>query len=146
MPEPILQLQPNTFLGTANPIDDMIAMTAALIGGQGDPEAEALALKYLDRASDRMNGKGVWLFGQKEKTYTATNVDFTSGSSTVLLPSDFAWGMDGVRCMKNDGALSSTPGLHPGASPQTTYRVVRASRPGGGASPSRSRPHPGASQ
>jgi hypothetical protein len=107
MPDEVHQLQPTGYLGTLNPIDGMIGAAGSLMGFKNDPEFREEALKYLDRAADRMNAAGVWLFARKEKSYTSAAADFAAGSTYVTTPNDFAWGSHGGRCLDASGNLVS---------------------------------------
>ena len=110
MPLPSQQLVPETVLGSLQPVDAMIGMVASLIGGQDDPEFRAMALSYLDRASDRMNSAGIYLHARKEQVYTLAGGDYSAGSRYVTPPTDFAWptfGADRGRCLDSSGKALS---------------------------------------
>lgn len=73
-----------------NNVELMIQEVSDLIGGAGDTDVREKAIRMLDRAADRMNAMGVWLFRRKENLFGS----FTSGQSTLTMPSDWAWGTD----------------------------------------------------
>jgi len=73
-----------------NAVERMLQEVADLIGGAGDPDIREKAILMLDRAADRMNASGVYLFRRKENVFTS----FTSGQSTLTVPSDWGWATD----------------------------------------------------
>lgn len=96
MPDQIALKTPVTNPTIAS-IDGMVSEVASLIGGEGDPNVKAKALKSLDRAADRMNMAGLYLFRRKEVNYQTAAA---GGSGTTLLenddqtlptPSDWGW-------------------------------------------------------
>lgn len=86
----LLQTPPLTSL-TLNSVEFMVQEVADLIGGTDDLDIRTKAMRMLDRAADRMNAAGVYLFRRKEYSGFAA---FTTGQSTLTLPSDFAWATD----------------------------------------------------
>ncbi len=77
-------------------VDSMIGEVASLIGGSQDPQARAKALTCLDRAADRMNMAGIYLFRRKEVEYQTAALGgsgdllLTTGDTTLTKPAD--WG------------------------------------------------------
>lgn len=86
----LLQTPPLTS-ATLNSVEFMVQEVADLIGGTDDLDIRTKAMRMLDRAADRMNAAGVYLFRRKEYSGFAA---FTTGQSTLTLPSDFAWATD----------------------------------------------------
>ena len=82
----LLQTPPLT-TGALAAVETMVQDVADLIGGAGDPDVRAKAIRMLDRAADRMNASGVYLFRRKEASFTS----FTNGQSTLTPPSDWAF-------------------------------------------------------
>lgn len=76
-----------------NNVELMVQEVADLVGGSGDVDVREKAMRLLDRAADRMNGAGVYLFRKKEATF-GTSPAFTANQSTLSLPSDWAWATD----------------------------------------------------
>lgn len=75
-------------------VDGMVGEVAGLVGGTDDPEVKAKALKLLDRATDRLNLAGVYLYRRKTVTYDQNgsgDLDLTNGDTSLNLPSDWAW-------------------------------------------------------
>ncbi len=99
------QTIPSPLLGTLQPIDAMIGIVAGFIGGPDDPEARDIALRYLDRAADRLNSAAVFLWSQKQQTYLLSNADYADGDSTLLMPSDFGWATDTARALDASGNI-----------------------------------------
>ena len=85
----LLQL-PTLTTPSLNNVELMIQEVSDLIGGSGDADVREKAIRMLDRAADRMNSAGVYLFRRKENTFSG----FTSGQSTLAFPSDWAWATD----------------------------------------------------
>jgi hypothetical protein len=71
-------------------VELMVQEVADLAGGSGDIDIREKSIRMLDRAADRMNASGVYLFRRKEAIFTT----FTLGQSTLTLPSDWAWATD----------------------------------------------------
>lgn len=76
-------LSPNGF----QPVEDLIVQVASKVGGPDDPETRSLAIRCLDRAADRMNMAGIFMFRRKDATYSS----LTLGQSTLTLPDDWGW-------------------------------------------------------
>ena len=75
-------------------VDGMVGEVADLVGGSDDPEIKAKALKLLDRAADRLNLAGIYLYRRKTVTYDQNgsgDLDLTNGDTSLNLPSDWAW-------------------------------------------------------
>ena len=89
----LLQTPPLT-TGALAAVETMVQDVADLIGGAGDPDVRAKAIRMLDRAADRMNASGVYLFRRKEASFTS----FTNGQSTLTPPSDWAFATDPMTC------------------------------------------------
>jgi hypothetical protein len=107
MPE-LIHLPPESLLGTVQPIDRLVGEVAAYVGGEADPVARDKALNMLDRAADRLNMFGIYLFTIREQDYTVTNGDLVGNSVTVPMPDDFAWPVDPVEALDSDGVLKAT--------------------------------------
>ena len=99
MPDPV-QTPPGT-VTTDQPIDFLIDQVCAMIGRSKDPELRSFALTALDRAADDLNGAGVFLFRQKEASFST----FTSGQATLTKPSDWAWPTDPAFCYDTNGNI-----------------------------------------
>ena len=87
MPPQVGQTPPETTSTTLQAVDAMIGEVAALIGGADDSRTRERAQFALDRAADRMNMAGTFLFRRKENTFTS----FTAAQATLALPSDWGW-------------------------------------------------------
>ena len=102
MSEPILHLPPESVLYTSKqPIDVMIGEVAALIGGDDDPVAQERALAALDRAADRLNMSGLFLFRLGAEVEDAP----TASQSTISIPSDWGWPTDPSYASRADGTI-----------------------------------------
>ena len=104
-----IQIQPADILGTTQPIDKMIKQVARVFGNENDPEAKANALDYLDRAADRMNMWGVYLFARRVKEYSIAAADIADGDTTFDFPADFAWPTDQCTAEDTAGELVGQP-------------------------------------
>lgn len=91
MPSQILHLAPKYTFGQLQPIDRMVKHAAAYLGGDDDPEARAKALEFMDRAADRMNDFGLFLFARRIAEYSISAATLSDGDSTVDFPTDFGW-------------------------------------------------------
>lgn len=89
MSDQLVQTVPDS-ASNLQPVDVMIDLVAAIIGGQDDPDARTLALRCLDRAADRMNMAGVFGFRHAEASYTT----FTAAQETLVAPDDWAFPCD----------------------------------------------------
>lgn len=100
MPDGLIHLTPDTTTHTdIQPIDRLIGEVAAYLGGEHDPLARSKAVSFLDRAADRLNAFGTFLFTRKEVVYT----DISAGDTTVPIPSDFGWPVDPALTRKTSG-------------------------------------------
>lgn len=97
----LLQTPPLTTT-SLNAVEVMIEEVADLIGGSDDLDARYKAMRMLDRAADRLNGAGVFLFRKKEATFGTSPV-FTANQATLTLPSDFAFPTDPAVCKDSLG-------------------------------------------
>lgn len=99
MPQtPLIYPQPDlTPQGTALMVDEV----ARLVGAPDDPELRTAALIALDRAADRMNMAGLYLYRRKQAAYGG----ILDGSTTVDLPSDWAWPIGQIEILGSDGSL-----------------------------------------
>lgn len=103
MSESLAHLAPESVVLTAiQPIDRLIGEVAAYLGGEDDPIARMKALSFLDRAADRMNAFGVFLFEQREEVYDS----ISSGDTTIAIPSNFGWPVDPVVARKTGGKVT----------------------------------------
>jgi hypothetical protein len=68
----------------------MIGEVASLVGGEQDPAARAMALAKLDRAADRLNASGIFMFMRKTETYDS----LVASQETLDLPADWGWPCD----------------------------------------------------
>jgi hypothetical protein len=103
----IAQTPPITALtSTVQAVDQMIDSVARSMGGADDPDARVEAQKYLDRASDRINMKGVFMFRQQEHSYTtSSDPAFVDGDAYVSKPSDWGWPMDAAYAYDSGGDI-----------------------------------------
>jgi hypothetical protein len=85
----LLQI-PTLTTPSLNNVELMVQEVADLVGGSDDVDIREKAMRMLDRAADRMNSAGVFLFRRKENAFTS----FTTGQSTLALPSDWGWATD----------------------------------------------------
>jgi len=84
----LIHLPPVSILDiSSQPVDAMIDEVASMMGKAGDPEGRNRALSFLDRATDRLNMDGVFLYRRKD--FEETN--FTDGQFTLTLPADWGW-------------------------------------------------------
>lgn len=93
MPDPIIQTPPVTS-PTVQATDAMVGIVASLVGGENDPQARADAITALDRAADRMNMAGVYLWRRQSNTWSASGSgdnDLTTGDTTLTKPADWGW-------------------------------------------------------
>jgi len=65
----------------------MISEVAAYLGGTEDPATRERALAALDRAADTCNMHSIFLFQQREATFT----DLEEAQATLTLPADWGW-------------------------------------------------------
>jgi hypothetical protein len=96
---------------TVQPIDDLIGEVAGLIGRDSDPNVRARALRALDRAADRLNMAGVYLYRQKDQEYPDANLGgaFTDAQATLTLPTDWGWAENPARVYDDQGTLVGAP-------------------------------------
>jgi hypothetical protein len=101
MPQtPLIYPQPDlTPQGTALMVDEV----ARLVGAPDDPELRTAALVALDRAADRMNMAGLYLYRRQQATFST----LTEADTTVPLPSDWAWPVGPVLILDADGVQIS---------------------------------------
>lgn len=92
---------PTLTTSSLNNVELMIQEVSDLIGGTGDTDVREKAIRMLDRAADRMNAAGVYLFRRKESTFTG----LTTGQSTLAFPSDWAWATDPMCVYDTPGNL-----------------------------------------
>jgi hypothetical protein len=99
MPQtPLIYPQPDLMpQGTALMVDEV----ARLVGAPDDPELRTAALVALDRAADRMNMAGIYLYRRSQVTFTS----LADGSNYLDLPSDWAWPVGTVTILDLDGVL-----------------------------------------
>lgn len=98
----ILQTTPLSLLESVfQPVDAMIGEVASIVGGEHDPEARAKALTQLDRAADRMNMAGIFMYRHK----TATFDSLTASQETLDLPADWGWPLDPADVYDGSGSL-----------------------------------------
>jgi hypothetical protein len=91
---------------TIQTVDGMVGEVAGLVGGKDDPEVKAKAIKLLDRAADRLNLAGVYLYRRKIVTYDQAgsgDLDLTNGDTSLTLPSDWAWPEKDAYALNSDG-------------------------------------------
>jgi len=99
---PLLQTAPLSNLDSVlQPVDAMIGEVASLVGGEEDPLTRAKALVLLDRAADRMNMAGVFMFARKIATYDS----LTASQATLDLPADWGWPTDPADVYDTSGNL-----------------------------------------
>ena len=100
-----LQVPPETALDdNLQTVDILVDEVASLIGGQGNPDTRNRALRFLDRAADRMNMSGTFLYRRAEKTYDSTDASWAESAETFALPSDWGWPMDAAYAYESGGA------------------------------------------
>ncbi len=105
MPDQILTAVPLTNPTVAT-VDGMVGEVADLVGGSEDPEVRSKAIKLLDRAADRLNLSGVFLYRRKVVEYDQNgtgDLDLTEGDTTITLPSDWGWPEKGVFALDSNG-------------------------------------------
>jgi hypothetical protein len=76
-------------------VDFLVTEVAGLLHEEDDPSVRTKALAALDRAADRMNSRGVYVYTRTQETYDS----LVEGDSTVVLPSDFGWPMNPVQIL-----------------------------------------------
>lgn len=95
---PLVYPQPDlTPQGTALMVDEV----ARLVGAPDDPELRTAALVALDRASDRMNMAGIYLYRRAHETYSG----LTDGQNSIDLPPQWAWPVGTVTLLDASGVL-----------------------------------------
>lgn len=101
MPQtPLIYPQPDFVpQGTALMVDEV----ARLVGAPDDPELRTAALVALDRAADRMNMAGIYLYRRTAQTYTFTSLQ--AGQSTLPLPDTWGWPVGSVTILDQAGVL-----------------------------------------
>lgn len=104
MADQIGQTPPESSVFSLQPVDLMIDEVASLGGGSDTNKMRQRAAIYLDRAADRMNMYGSYLFRQKEKDFAQTT-DFSTGDKTVDTPSDWAFPVDPALALDANGDI-----------------------------------------
>lgn len=105
MPDILVPDQPASTPATLQPVETLIDIVASLVGAQGDATGRAKALECLDRAADRMNMAGIFLFRQKEATFTSGS-DFAQAADTITMPTDWGWPIDPIILRHANGDIS----------------------------------------
>jgi len=108
MPAPTIPTPTGSTL-TETDTDTMISEVAELGGDPTDPDLRTKAIRALDRAADRLNMRGHWLFRRKTLTYSTTGSGdqlLSADDSTLTLPSDWAYGIDPIRVLGADSDLN----------------------------------------
>ena len=83
-------------------IDLLISEVAGLLHEEDDPGIRAKALVALDRAADRMNSRGVYVYARTQVTYDT----LTDGQEVLPLPTDWGWPMNPVQIFDSDSNLT----------------------------------------
>lgn len=83
-------------------VDLMVSEVAGLLHEEDDPNIRTKALASLDRAADRMNSRGLYVYARTQATYDT----LVSGQTTLPLPTDWGWPMNPVQVFSSDGALT----------------------------------------
>lgn len=91
MPLDLFQIPPEEGINrTVEAVDVMIEEVLATIGGEGNNDERELAMRALDRATDRLNAHGLEMFRVVEATYDS----LAQGQTSLDLPSQWAWPYD----------------------------------------------------
>lgn len=83
-------------------VDFLVTEVAGLLHEEDDPSVRTKALAALDRAADRMNSRGVFVYTRIETTYDS----FVTGDTTLPLPNDFAWPMNPVQILDSTDQMT----------------------------------------
>jgi hypothetical protein len=79
----------------------MVDQVAGLIGGKTNPNTRDKAIQALDRAADRLNSFGIFLYRLKEETYDSLTAD----QQTLDKPSDWGWPTHTAGAYDSDGDI-----------------------------------------
>ena len=91
-------------VATLQNVEAMIGEVAGLVGGSTTPQARSKAITCLDRAADRLNMEGVFLYRKLTISYP-TSGSFSDGDRTLSFPSDWGWPTDPILAFDSDTQL-----------------------------------------
>ncbi len=99
-----LQVPPETSLDSnLQTVDVMVDEVASLIGGQLNAATRDRALRFLDRAADRINMAGTFLYRRAEVTYDSGDAEWVADADQFVLPADWGWPTDAAYSFDPDG-------------------------------------------